>query len=49
LLTFLTIQPDHDAWVESSLQEGKETSYKGLRTGHDATLQAIPFEARDGL
>ena len=47
-LTFLTIQPAHDAWVKSFFHDGKGTSYKGLWTGDGAILSAIPFEVRDG-
>ena len=47
-LTFLTIQPNHNAWVKSFFHEGQGTSYKGIWTGDDAILPAIPFEGRPG-
>jgi hypothetical protein len=43
-LTFLTIQPQHDAWIRSFFHEGKGTSYKGLWTGDGGLLPAIPFQ-----
>jgi hypothetical protein len=44
-ITFVTIQPDHDAWVRSFFLEGKGTSYKGLWTGDGGLMPAIPFAA----
>jgi hypothetical protein len=43
-ITFLTIQPDHDKWVRSFFHEGRGTRYKGMWTGDDRALPAIPFE-----
>jgi hypothetical protein len=44
-LTFVTIQPDHDAWVRSFFHEGKGTKYSGIWAGDGNLLPAIPFEA----
>jgi hypothetical protein len=43
-ITFLTIQPNHDAWIKAFFDEGKGTSYKGLWSGDGNLLPAIPFE-----
>jgi hypothetical protein len=45
-LTFVTIQPDHDAWVKSFFHDGKGTKYQGLWAEDNAPLPAVPFEAR---
>lgn len=42
-LSFVTIQPDHDAWVRSFFLEGKGTSYKGLWAGDGGPIPAIPL------
>lgn len=42
-LRFLTIQPNHDAWIKSFFHEGKGTSYKDLWAENDAPLPAIPL------
>jgi hypothetical protein len=47
-ITFVTIQPDHDAWVKSFFHDGKGTKYEGIWTGDDAPLPAIPFEPQGG-
>ena len=47
-LTFLTIQPDHDAWIKSFFHEGSGTSYKGLWTGDGGPMPAIPFASAGG-
>ena len=47
-ITFLTIQPNHDAWIKSFFHDGSATGYKGLWTGDGATLPSIPFEVGDG-
>jgi hypothetical protein len=44
-LTFLTIQPNHDAWIKSFFQERKRTAYKGLWAEDGGMMQAIPLEA----
>ena len=46
-VTFLTIQPDHDAWVKSFFHEGRGGGYMGLWTGDGGLLPAIPFAPRD--
>ncbi len=46
-LTFVTIQPDHDAWVRSFFHEGKGTKYTGIWAEDGNLLPAIPFEAQD--
>ncbi len=46
-ITFLTIQPNHDAWIKSFFDAGQGTAYKGLWAGDDATLPAIPIKAPD--
>ena len=42
-VTFLTIQPDHDAWVKSFFLEGKGGGYTGLWTSDGGSLPAIPY------
>ena len=42
-ITFLTIQPDHDAWVRAFFHEGKGTGYKGMWQSDGGLLTAIPF------
>ncbi|HET6881036.1 MAG TPA: carboxypeptidase-like regulatory domain-containing protein [Pirellulales bacterium] len=42
-ITFVTIQPDHDAWVKAFFHEGKGTSYRGLWTSDGDILPAVPF------
>jgi hypothetical protein len=44
VLTFVTIQPEHDAWVKAFFLAGKGTAYKGLWAGDGAPLPAIPLE-----
>ncbi len=43
-LTFISIQPNHDAWVKSFFHDGKGTSYSGIWAGDGDILPAIPFE-----
>ena len=43
-ITFLTIQPDHDAWVKAFFLEGKGKGYQGLWLSDGGMLPAIPFE-----
>jgi beta-lactamase regulating signal transducer with metallopeptidase domain len=45
-LTFVTIQPDHDAWVKAFFREGKGTTYKGIWTSDGDVLPAIPIAHR---
>jgi hypothetical protein len=45
-ITFLTIQPDHDAWVKAFFQEGKGVGYSGLWTYDGGLLPAISHETR---
>ncbi len=47
-IVFLTIQPDHNAWVKSFFQDGKGTRYKGTWSEDSAILPAIPLTAQDG-
>lgn len=44
-ITFVTIQPGHDAWVRAFFHEGKGTSYRGIWTSDGDMLPAVPFEA----
>lgn len=48
-ITFVTVQPNHDAWVRAFFIEGKGTRYNGLWTSDGGPLPTIPFEedARD--
>jgi hypothetical protein len=48
LITFLTIQRNHNAWVKSFFDEEKGTSYKGTWTGDDVILPAIRLKTREG-
>jgi hypothetical protein len=41
-ITFVTKQPEHDAWVKSFFQEGKGGPYSGIWTAEAATIPAIP-------
>jgi hypothetical protein len=45
-ITFMTIQPNHNAWVRSFFQEGKGTAYTGLWAEDGGLLPAIPLEAQ---
>jgi hypothetical protein len=47
-ITFLTIQPDHDAWVKSFFREGKGGGYKGFWTSDGGILPAIPLAPQGG-
>ena len=47
-ITFVSIQPDHDAWVKAFFHEGRGTSYSGIWTGDGGMLAAIPFESERG-
>ena len=44
-ITFVTIQPEHDAWVRSFFLEGQGTSYKGLWGSDGGLMPEIPFES----
>ena len=46
-ITFVTVQPDHDAWVKAYFHEGRGTNYSGLWTGEGNLLTAIPFAGTD--
>ena len=37
-MTFVTIQPNHDDWVDRFFQKGQDTSYKGMWTSDGALL-----------
>ena len=41
-ITFVTKQPEHDAWVKSFFQEKKGGPYSGIWTAEAATIPAIP-------
>jgi hypothetical protein len=43
-ITFLSIQPDHAAWLKSFFQDGKGTKYSGIWTGDGGVMPAIPFD-----
>ncbi len=45
-ITFVSIQPDHNAWVKTFLQDGKGKGYSGIWSGDIVLLPAIPFETR---
>jgi hypothetical protein len=45
-ITFVSIQPNHDAWVRSFFHDGKGTSYQGLWAGDGGLLPAIAFDTR---
>lgn len=44
-ITFVTIQPEHDAWVKTFFQEGKRTTYRGIWTSDGDILPAVPYVA----
>lgn len=46
-VTFVTIQPDHEAWVKAFFLDGKGTSYRGIWTSDGDLLPAIPLAAAD--
>lgn len=43
-ITFLSLQPDHAAWVKSFFQDDKGTKYSGIWTGDDGFIPAILFD-----
>jgi hypothetical protein len=45
VVTFVTVQPDHDAWVQAFFRDGKGTGYSGIWAADQAAVPAIPFEA----
>ena len=45
-ITFVSIQPNHDAWVKAFFHDGKGTSYSGIWAGDGGLLPAIPIETR---
>ena len=47
-ITFVTIQPEHEKWVQSFFHEGKGTSYKGIWSGDGGLMPEIPFEEQGG-
>ncbi len=47
-ITFVSIQPNHDAWVKAFFHDGKGTGYSGIWTADGDLLPAIPFVTRDG-
>jgi hypothetical protein len=47
-VTFVSIQPDHDAWVKAFFRDGKGTSYEGIWMSDGSILSAIPFEPERG-
>lgn len=42
-VTFVTIQPEHDAWVKAFFHDGKGTTYRGIWTSDGDILPAIPL------
>lgn len=40
--TFVTIQPEHDKWVDDFFHKGRGTSYKGLWSGDAGELRKLP-------
>jgi hypothetical protein len=42
-ITFVTIQPNHDAWVKAFFEEGKGTTYSGIWISDGDVLPAIPL------
>jgi beta-lactamase regulating signal transducer with metallopeptidase domain len=44
-ITFVSIQPDHDAWVKAFFHDGTGTSYSGIWIGDGGMLAAIPIES----
>jgi hypothetical protein len=46
-ITFVSIQPDHDAWVKSFFHDGKGTTYSGIWTSEGGILPAIPVATQD--
>jgi protocatechuate 3,4-dioxygenase beta subunit len=42
-ITFVTVQPNHDAWVKAFFEEGKGTTYSGIWLSDGDILPAIPF------
>ena len=47
-ITFVTIQPDHDAWVQAFFHDGKGPHSARLWRRDVCQLSAIPFEIRSG-
>jgi hypothetical protein len=42
-IAFVTIQPDHEAWVRAFFHEGRGTSYKGMWVEDSALLPAMAY------
>ena len=42
--TFVTIQPDHDRWVDEFFRQGKGTSYSGMWTSDTGGLNKLPVK-----
>ena len=40
-MTFVTIQPNHDEWVDQFFRKGKGTSYSGLWVGDGSDLKRV--------
>jgi hypothetical protein len=47
-ITFVSVQPGHDAWVRSFFQEGKGTGYSGIWTSDGDLVSAIPIATARG-
>ncbi len=43
LATFVTIQPDHDKWVDDFFREGKAAKYKGMWSADGGPLLKMPW------
>ncbi|MGQ0633358.1 MAG: M56 family metallopeptidase [Planctomycetaceae bacterium] len=41
-VTFVTIQPEHDQWVQAFFHEGKGTKYSGIWSGDGGKLLSVP-------
>ena len=47
-ITFVTVQPDHDAWVKAFFDQGRGTTYRGIWSTDGDFLPAIPIAPPPG-
>lgn len=47
-ITFVTVQPDHDAWVKTFFDQGRRTNYRGVWSTDGDFLPAIPIAPPPG-
>lgn len=47
-ITFVSIQPNHDEWVQTFFQDGKGAKYSGIWTAESNVLPAIPLVMAGG-